>query len=283
MYFDCIAKPKHQRKFYDALLSPLALSTNSATIGQEKCISSMGAHMDTISVFVDESGSIKKGPLGTPDYFVISLIFTDNEKFLKRVFTKKRLKQLTEAEKNVLRESKEIKGSEMSENRKAPIYASLIEKCAENLEIGVVVLDLKHADDRLKQVSSRAFNFLIARYLSKWYKVHSKFKDARSIHFFVDERNVATGAKFTLEEYLNTEYNIEDPICDGDISVHYLDSKNRNLIQLADFVANTFYRAYKKNDPDARNNVRVLEGALCNGKVFYFPIPYIKHISGHII
>ena len=100
---------------------------------------------------------------------------------------------------------------------------------------------------------------------------------------YVDERNVATGAKFTLEEYLNTEYNIENPICEGDISVHYLDSKNRYLIQLADFVANTFYRAYKKNDPDAKSNVELLRKVLCNGKVFYFPVPYIKEVTGHTI
>ena len=47
--------------------------------------------------------------------------------------------------------------------------------------------------------SCRAFNFLIARYLSKSYKVHSKFKKVTTISLYVDERNVATKAKFTLE------------------------------------------------------------------------------------
>ncbi len=111
--------------------------------------------------------------------------------------------------------------------------------------------------------------------MSKSYTAHSKFTGAAAIAFYVDERNVATGAKFTLEEYLNTEYNIEDPICEGNISVHYLDSKSRYLIQLADFIANTFYRAYKKNDPDARSNIEILRDALCNRRVFYFPLPYI--------
>ena len=39
--------------------------------------------MDSLTAFVDESGSIKKGPLKRKDYFVIAMIFTDNERFLK--------------------------------------------------------------------------------------------------------------------------------------------------------------------------------------------------------
>ena len=239
--------------------------------------------MDSLMAFVDESGIIRKGTLDCEDFFVIAMIFTDNERFLNKVFKKTRLQILSEEERKQLSKTKETKGSDISESRKKEIYSTLVEKCGENLEIGVIVLDLKSADERLKQISSRAFNFLIARYLSKSYRAHSKFNAAHDISFFVDERNVATGAKFTLEEYLNTEYNIEDPICEGSISVHYLDSKNRYLIQLADFVANTFYRAYKKNNPDAKANMELLKDVLCNGKVFYFPIPYIKHISGHII
>lgn len=239
--------------------------------------------MDNVNVFVDESGSVKKGPLEEKDFFIIALVFTDNEKFLNKVFKKKRLKILTEKEMAILKETKEIKGSAISEKRKADIYSSLLEKCGKNMEIGLIVLDLQRADDRLKQVSSRAFNFLIARYLSKSYTAHSKFREATAISFYVDERNVATGAKFTLEEYLNTEYNIEDPICEEAISVHYLDSKNRYLIQLADFIANTFYRFYKKKDMDAKVNIEMLQEVLCNGKVFYFPLPYIKETTGHII
>lgn len=181
--------------------------------------------MEEISVFIDESGVIQKGELDAPDFFVIGMAFTSNEKLVKKVFTKR----------------------------------------------------------RLKQSSSRAFNFLIARYLSKYYKSRSKFYGAKQLSLFVDERNVATGAKFTLGEYLNTEYNIEDPICDGEIAVHYLDSKKRNLIQLADFLANTFYRAYKKNDPAAKANIEVLRPLLCNQKEFFFPLAHIRRIEEHSI
>lgn len=235
-----------------------------------------GNNVCDVSVFIDESGIVRKGTLQSPDYFVIGMAFTNNEKHVKKIFTRKRLKQLTEEEINTLKNSKEIKGSSMSEIRKAPIYEALVEKCKDDLELGIIILDLKGASDRLKQTSSRAFNFLIARYLSKYYTIHSKFCNANQISLFVDERNVATGAKFTLEEYLNTEYNIEDPICSGEISVQYLDSKNRNLIQFADFLANTFYRAYKQNSSDAKDNIELLKPLLCNHNVFYFPLPHTK-------
>lgn len=239
--------------------------------------------MGEVSVFIDESGVVRKEELETSDFFVIGMAFTNNERHIKKVFTRSRLKQLTEDELTELKDKKEIKGSHISEARKAPIYEALVKKCADDLEVGIIVLDLKAAENRLKQSSSRAFNFLIARYLSKYYRAHSKFQQSDHISLYVDERNVATGAKFTLEEYLNTEYNIEDPICQGDISVQYLDSKNRNLIQLADFLANTFYRAYKKNSSEAKENMERLRPLLCNHKIFYFPLPYTKYTKGHIL
>ena len=45
--------------------------------------------MGEINDFIDESGSIKKGDLATPDFFVIGMAFTNNEKHIKKVFTKK--------------------------------------------------------------------------------------------------------------------------------------------------------------------------------------------------
>lgn len=230
--------------------------------------------MDNLLAFVDESGSIIKGSTKGKSFFVIAQIFTDNERFLNKVFKKRRLQMLSEEEREILSKTKEIKGSDISENRKKEIYTALVEKCSDHFELGIIVLDVNRADEKLRQVPSRAFNFLIARYLSKYYKAHSKFRTAHDIDFFVDERNVATGAKYTLQEYLNTEYNIEDPICEGDISIQYLDSKNRYLIQLADFIANTFYRAYQKENRDAKENIQLLEKVLCNGRVFYFPLPY---------
>ena len=90
--------------------------------------------MENLSAFVDESGSIIKGVLQHKDFFVIALIFTDNERFLNKVFKKKRFQILNENERKILSEAKEIKGSEISESRKRDIYEVMVEKCGENLE-----------------------------------------------------------------------------------------------------------------------------------------------------
>lgn len=109
--------------------------------------------MDIVTAFVDESGSIRKGTLRRKDFFVIALIFTDNERFLNKVFKRKRFQILNDEERETLRETKEIKGSDISEKRKEDVYSALVEKCGDNLEIGVIVLDLKCASERLKQTS----------------------------------------------------------------------------------------------------------------------------------
>ncbi len=59
-------------------------------------------------------------------------------------------------------------------------------------------------------------------------------------YFHIDERNIRTEAKYTLEDYLNTELLFNN-ILDQNIKVEYYDSCNSILIQIADVFANIFY------------------------------------------
>lgn len=85
----------------------------------------------------------------------------------------------------------------------------------------------------------------------------------------IDEQNVATGAEYDLSGYLNQQLTIQSPICDI-FNVGYTDSKNEKLVQLADFVANTFYRNIEKKDRDSKDTVSMWLPTLCNGDVFDF-------------
>ena len=87
----------------------------------------------------------------------------------------------------------------------------------------------------------------------------------------IDERNVATESKYTLQEYLNTELNLVETFSQEDIRVHYYDSKNYLLLQLADFISNTFYRYQQKNVQEAKGNVGLLLNQTSTRKVFKFP------------
>ncbi|WP_026507583.1 DUF3800 domain-containing protein [Butyrivibrio sp. MC2013] len=64
-----------------------------------------------------------------------------------------------------------------------------------------------------------------------------------------------------MEEYLNQQLTIKNPIC-YKFSASYTDSKNEKLVQLADFVANTFYRNIEKKDRDSADSVKMWMNSL---------------------
>lgn len=228
-----------------------------------------------ITIFVDESGTIAKGVLSKKDYFIITLLIVDNNKLdhLKKAFKRSRLKVVKKSSKlyEELSRNKEVKGSSVTEEKKHIIYEKVFEKCSDCFEIGVLILDNKVADTKFRSNSSRAFNFLIKTYLSSYFKKYSNLKDINSINFIIDERNIATESKYTLQEYLNTELNLVEHFSNEDIKVRYYDSKKFILLQMADFISNTFYRKYQKNDCYSNENIELLLSATCKGSPFIFP------------
>ncbi|MFR9241847.1 MAG: DUF3800 domain-containing protein [Clostridium baratii] len=236
-------------------------------------------NLKNITVFVDESGSVPKKACKGNNFFIITLLFVEdiNIDHLKKIFKRSRLKIAKKKDElmNELKKSKEIKGSMVSEKNKFIIYNEIIEKCSEKFELAVIVFDCSKATDGFKANSSRAFNYLIKTYLNSHFRNCSKYKEVNSVKFIIDERNVATGSKYTLKEYLNTELNLMEPFANEDIDVHYYDSKKYLLLQMADFISNTFYRKIQKNNDDF-GNVELLLKQTCKGNIFKFPLEYSK-------
>ena len=231
--------------------------------------------LNDITVFVDESGTIGKGIIKEDDFFIITLLFVKDEdvNHIKKVFKKERLKIANKKEvlKQQLKNNKEVKGSELSETEKREIYEKIIEKCGDKFEIAVIVMNNKKATVKFRSNSSRAFNYLIKIFLEKHFKKRSKFKKVNQVSFIIDERNVATESKYTLQEYLNTELNLMETFSEKDITVHYYDSKKYLLLQLADFISNTFYRYKQKNNTESKDNVEILLKQTSTNKMFKFP------------
>lgn len=229
---------------------------------------------NNITVFVDESGTVSKGICETKDYFIITLLFVKNERidYVKKLFKKYRLQVVNKKEKlkNKLKVKREIKGSELSEKEKYHIYSKIIDKCKDDFELAIIVLDNKKATSRFRSNSSRVFNYLIKQYLECHFKRFSKYKDLTSINFVIDERNVATKSTYTLEEYLNTELNLMHDFSEEEIKIEYSASEKYLLLQMTDFISNTFYRKYQKNY--SSNNIELLLSKTCKGKVFRFPL-----------
>lgn len=232
-----------------------------------------------VVVFVDESGIIPKHKSKKTNYFIITLLFLreEDQGLVKNAFKKYRL-QIAKRKQELYDElvnNKEIKGSSMSEDDKNVIYDKLIQKCGDKFEIGVIILNNHKATSKFRSNSSRAFNYLIKMYMQKVFVNSELFKDLDKLTFIIDERNVATESKYTLQEYLNTELNLTEHYCNDDIEVHYYDSKKFILLQMADFISNTFYRKWQKHFK-VNGNIRLLLGQTVSGDAFRFPVMHKK-------
>lgn len=234
--------------------------------------------MDNITLFIDESGTVPKGIFKGKGFFIITVLAVkdDDIEHVRKVFKSERLKVVRRV-KNLhdkLRSEHEIKGSELTETQKEKIYKKVFEKCGDKIELSVIILDNSQATVKFRSNSSRVFNYLIKFYLDKYFRKKSKFKNSERLKFVIDERNVATGSKSTLQEYLNTELNLVEEFSSEDIEVRYYDSKKFLLLQFTDFISNTFYRKFQKNNKESEMNVDLLLKYTCGGKVFGFPHPY---------
>lgn len=151
----------------------------------------------------------------------------------------------------------------------------IIEKCGDKFELGIILLNNQKATVKFRSNSSRAFNYLIKLYLQNIFVQSELFKDLDKLTFIIDERNVATESKFTLQEYLNTELNLLENFCNDEITVRYYDSKKFILLQMADFISNSCYRKWQKKNSD-NGNVEMLLKKTLKGKAFRFPSKYKK-------
>ena len=226
----------------------------------------------TIYVYVDESGSITKTNISNNRYFVIAMIFTDDPVAVRRLYKNRISKMMRKNDKykDMIINKKEIKGSDISETTKRDVYNHVCKHVSDKMELGIIVLDNNYTTDRFIENHARSFNYMLQTYLDSYFRKHSKYMTGKGkIEFIIDEQNIATGAKYDLSGYLNQQLTLKNPICDI-FNVEYTDSKNEKLVQLADFVANSFYRNIEKKNMESRENVSMWLPMLCNGDIFDF-------------
>lgn len=230
--------------------------------------------MGNVTVFVDESGNIAKNKEEKSDYFIIAMLFVKDEdlEFVHKLFKKYRLQAVKKKSwlMEELRKNGEIKGSALTEAEKRHIYRKLFGKCRDKCELGIIVMDNKKATEKFRSNSSRAFNYLLKLYLQEAFPKSRFAGRLDNLKFVVDERNVAKASRVTLQEYLNTELNLTSDFCKGEIVVHYYDSRRFLFVQMADLIANTFFRKYQ-NKRDGNDNVALLMQWVPGGEVFRYP------------
>lgn len=197
-----------------------------------------------ISMYIDESGSIHPTSQKLNRYFVVGIVIPKDSKKLKRVyktFIRKNidtLKKLDTEGKMFNQEGKfiELKGYSMDK----PMKLNFINFFCQNdlLEVRYIILDNNLLDERFIKNKARTFNYLLKIFLIN--SIKRKYIQDKEIFLQIDERNVKTDSKYSLEDYLNQELLLNDNLIDN-VQVQYFDSAQNCFIQIADVFSNLMY------------------------------------------
>lgn len=214
-----------------------------------------------MNLYIDESGSIN---ILNKKEFIISIIIPNDIDKLKKVykrFVSKNLSRLKELDKNNKMFRKdgtflELKGSCFDKDMKLEFLKYF---CKNNLfKVRYIVLDNRMIAEKFTENKARTFNYLMKIFLTNTIK--SNIIKERELFLNIDERNIKTNSKFSLEDYLHQELILGSNIIDK-VRVEYYDSSQNKLIQIADVFSNIKYSNYlTKNGYQAVLNKYQKEG-----------------------
>lgn len=197
-----------------------------------------------ISMYIDESGSVHPTSEKLNRYFVIGIVIPKDLKKLKRVyktFIRKNIETLRILDTEGKMFDKdghfiELKGSSMNKPMKLNFMKFF---CQNNLfEVRYIILDNNQLDERFIKNKARTFNYLLKIFLIN--SIKKKYIEDKQIFLQIDERNVKTDSKYSLEDYLNQELLLNDNLIEN-VQVQYFDSSQNCLIQIADVFSNIMY------------------------------------------
>lgn len=187
-------------------------------------------------VYLDESGSIHKN--SNTKYFAVGGYFTFEKCRLKITSLYKKINKLVKEERNI-KIDKEIKSYDYLTKEKQLIFSSM-----ENIS-GFYGFSKVFDKEKMQKgiVDSNIFyNYAVKLIFSDiiFPLLKNYGENQIEIKLLCDNRNVRVGDLKNLENYLNTEFCLNNYI----FSVTYYDSKTNFGIQLADLIVNTFYNYY---------------------------------------
>lgn len=197
-----------------------------------------------MNFYMDESGSVHPVSSRLNRFFIIGIVIPKDMKRLKRVykiFVRKnfeRLKQLDKKNRMFDKNGKfqELKGFCFDKKMKLEFLKFF---CQNDLfRVGYIVLDNNKLQKKFISNKARTFNYLLKLFLISG--LQRKCITERELFLHIDERNVRTESKFSLEDYLNQEICLNLDLIDC-VKVKYYDSAKNELIQVADIFSNIMY------------------------------------------
>lgn len=195
-------------------------------------------------LYIDESGSMTTQFSESFPAFIICVIRVFNKELLKKRITRfiaKNITKLRDVDKNnkMFKNNHfvELKGSALSYKLKIDLANCLLQS-KDLFEINILHISNKNVKPNTYNNTARAFNYFIDLFMTNRFKKNIFPHDSYEI--CIDERNIRTDAKRTLEDYLATEFCLKNDYAIN-ISVSYQDSCDNKLIQLSDFFANLYF------------------------------------------
>lgn len=179
--------------------------------------------------------------LGTHDcrYLVIAGMCVEDPKPVKNK-VKKISHKIKKRYPSLVKE-KEIKSAEISIKRMFVDGLTAVE----DIEFRYVVADKEWIYESLKQNQNILINYLMGFLIKPL--VHKLDSTGAGLHILFDNRSLKTGAKFCMEEYLQTK-SYGDWRCSTPIDVQYLESSDNYVIQGAHYVANAIWMRYEHDN-----------------------------------
>ena len=224
-------------------------------------------------LYIDESGSMTVEYSNNFPFFVISIVHVFDKNRLKKAlkrFVSKNLQKLKECDKDnkMFKDGKflELKGSSLSRELKLLLANYFFSN--ELFEVFYIVVENNKVHEKLYSNKARAFNYLLDLFMLHNLKQLRLPYDEYFIQ--IDERNIKTDAKKSLEDYLNTSLVLANELTDN-IVVSYQDSCNNSLIQLSDFFANLFF-SFLMNNESYMDTINNLQKKKIIRHIFNFPL-----------
>lgn len=197
-----------------------------------------------MNIYMDESGSVHPAFSGWNRFFVIGIIIpTDAERLrsVYKIFVRKNyenLQKLDMEHKMFDKNGKfvELKGACFNRKMKEKFMEFF---CQNDLfKVGYIILDNNKLQKKFISNKARTFNYLLKLFLSN--AIAKKYITEKDLYLNIDERNVRTESRFSLEDYLNQELVLNSELIDN-AKVRYFDSSRNQLIQVADVFSNIMY------------------------------------------
>lgn len=220
-----------------------------------------------VNLYIDESGTMTTEHCEDFPYFLISVVRVFDIKKLKQKikrFISKNLEDLraVDNDSKMFKDGKfrELKGSALNIEMKIKL-ANYLMQFPNLFDVDIIKIENKRVNDELYANKARAFNYFLDLFMT--YRSHTSCYINDEYSLQIDERNVKTDARRSLEDYLSIELCLKQQILKK-IQVTYFDSCDNSLVQLSDFFANLYFsylkgsKRYKKviSDLKAKNMLR---------------------------